>query len=242
MTRTSWGAAVALPLLLALLVGGCSEKLDRLITADGLVVAGRLSSVTGSTVSFTDAAAVTVGSGSAMVFLREGGSLGGAVSVTDGVLTLSGEDVRIPVNDVEMIVWADPSYEERITVEVPARDGWVSSGMEVSRGDMLSVSASGTVTMETGTCGPEGLTKYSTTTALFPGATNGQLVLTVGESMPLAAGSLWTGPSPDSGMVYLAVNLPEGEPSAVSGGVLTVTALRSGGPGEGTWVLYPVKR
>jgi hypothetical protein len=241
MTRTPWSAVVALPLLLALL-GGCSEKLDRLITADGLVVAGRLSSVQGSTVSFADAGAVTVGSGSAMVFLREGGSLGGAVSVTDGVLTLSGQDLRIPLNDVEMVVWADPSYEERITVEVPARDGWVRSGMEVSLGDMLTVSASGTVSMETGTCGPEGLTKFSTTTALFPGATNGQLVLTVGESIPIAAGSLWTGPSPDSGMVYFAVNLPEGEPSAVSGGVFTVTALRSSGPGAGTWVLYPVKR
>jgi hypothetical protein len=243
MTRTQWSSAAAFSILLVLLgSSGCTKKLDRLILADGSVVAGRLESVQGSTVLFVDAQPVTTGMETAMVFLREGGSFSGSVSVTDGVLTISGQDIRIPLNDVEMVVWADPSYEEHITIEVPARDGWVSSGIAASRGDMLSVSASGTVSMETGTCGPEGLSKYSTTTALFPGATNGQLILSVGESIPIAAGSLWTGPAPDSGLVCFAVNLPEEEPSAVSGGVYTVSALRSGGPGEGSCVLYPVKR
>jgi hypothetical protein len=243
MTRTRWSSAAAFLLLLALLgSSGCEKKLDRLISADGSVVAGRLESVQGGTIVFVGAPPVTAGTETAMVFLREGGSMGGSVSVAEGVLTISGRDTRIPMNDVEMVVWADPSYEEHAIIEVPARDGWVSSGIAASRGDMLSVSASGTVSMETGTCGPEGLSKFSTTTALFPGATNGQLILSVGESIPIAAGSLWTGPSPDSGLVCFAVNLPEEEPSAVSGGVYTVSALRSGGPGEGSFVLYPVKR
>jgi len=230
--------------VLILLLGStaCREKLDRLTTADGMVVTGRLSTVQGGTVAFEDAAPVEVGYATARVFLREGGSLGGAVSVEDGLLTISGSDASVPLSEVEMVVWADPSYEEETVVTVPARSGWVPSGMHVSRGDMLTVSASGTVSVETGTCGPEGLSKYSTTTALFPGGTNGQLVLAVGGSTPVAAGSLWTGPAPDSGMVLFAVNLPAGEPAAVSGGVFTVSALRSGGPGDGAWVLFPVAR
>lgn len=231
-------------LLSALLLSAlaCSDRLDRVITADGLVVTGHLSSVQGGTISFTDTSPLSIGSGTGRIYLREGGSLGGAVAVSDGMLTVSGAGDPVPIGDVEMVIWSDPSYEATITLDVPAWGGWIPSGLEVDRGDMVAVSASGTVTMETGTCGPGGLTKYSTTTALFPGATNGALVLRVGEATPIAAGSLWSGPSPDSGMVFFAVNLPEERPSAVSGGVFTVSARRGRGPGEGSWTLFPVGR
>lgn len=231
----------AVVLLLLSLAAGCTEKLDRLIAADGSVIAGRLSTVQGGIVAFADANPVEIGLETATVFFREGGSQSGAVSVAEGMLTLSGGS-PIPLDDVEMVVWSDPSYDRSVTIEVPARDGWVASGLELLPGDMLSVSATGTVTMETGTCGPAGLDKYSTTTALFPGATHGQLVLAVGESTPVAAGSLWTGASPDSGQLLLAVNLPEDLPTSRTGGVFTVTAVRSAGPAEGSWVLYPVVR
>ena len=93
--------------------------------------------------------------------------------------------------------------------------------------------------METGTCGPEGLEMYSTTTALVPGATNGQLVMMSGEAPPVSVGARWSGPAPGSGRLQFAVNLPDAVPEPDNGGMFSVVVVRSDAPGPGTAVLYP---
>ena len=231
-------------LFTGLLLAGCGDSEDRMVTADGLAVAGELSGIEGGIVSFADSRSVTNEWSTARVYLVEKASLRGTVSFGGGFFTISsgGEGQTFEADAIEMIVWSDPSAEAETVLDVLAWDGWVDSGIDVMQGDLLTVSASGTVTMKTGTCGPEGIEMYSTTTALVPGATHGKLVMRVGDVPPIAVGAAWIGPAPGSGDLQFAVNLPDSLPEPGDGGLFRVVMVKSNGPGPGTAVLYPAAR
>ncbi len=227
-------------LVLVVMLAGCKSRPDRMITADGNVLSGTLSSIEGRHVVFNDSETF-VEYEEGRVFLREGGtSVRGYITFDGGIITVrtdSGER-EFAIGDVNSVIWSDPADETSITVQVPAVDGWVNSGISVSPDEKISIHASGTVSMETGTCGPSGIDYFSTATALVPGATNGQLVMTVGESAPVAAGSTWTGDSPGIGELWLAVNIPNRGSTGGVGGVYTVTVLKTAGIANNS-VLFP---
>lgn len=222
-----------------LFVTGCKSKPDRMITADGRVLSGKLESIEGSHIVFNNSE-TSVEYEEGRVFLREGGSFRGYI-MCDGknirIRTNSGER-EFHTGEIESVIWSSPADEFTLTVDIHAAEGWVNTGIEVCDTERLVIRATGTVSMETGTCGPSGIDYFSTSTALVPGATNGQLVMTVGESGPVAAGSTWTGDSPGNGDLYLAVNIPNRESIAGVGGTYTVTVIKTAGILNNS-VLYP---
>lgn len=237
MIRT--GGFLFLVFVTLLLMTGCKSKPDRMITADGRILSGKLESIEGRHIVFNNSE-TSVEYEEGRVFLREGGSF-------RGYITCDGEIIRIRTNsgetefhlgEIESVIWNSPADESTCTVDVRAVEGWVNAGFEVSDSERLVIQASGTVSMETGTCGPSGIDYFSTTTALVPGATNGQLVMAVGESSPVAAGSTWTGDSPGNGDLYLAVNIPNRGSVAGVGGTYTVTVIKTAGIINNS-VLYP---
>lgn len=234
--------AVITFLALAMALTGCERKPDRLVTADGRVLSGKLESINGGTVVFENSRA-SLEHESAMVFLREEGTpVRGFVTYGDGGFTVTGDggSVSFRKEEVDLVIWSDPSLDTSLTVEVPASAGWVNTGIRLSPHDRLALRASGMVSVETGTCGPSGLEYYSTAMALVPGATNGQLVMSVGEATPVAAGSTWSGNSPGEGQLRLAVNRPQRESVAGVGGSFSVEVLKTPGILDNT-VLHPAQ-
>ena len=234
-------AIIILALLAAL--AGCKSRPDRMIPADGSVMSGKLESIEGRHVIF-DNSETFVDYDEGRVFPRDGGaSFRGYITCDGGKITIrtdSGER-EFSIGEIKSVIWSDPSDEITVTAMVPAVDGWVNTGLIVSESERISIRATGTVSMETGTCGPSGIDYFSTATALVPGATNGQLVIAVGESGPVAAGSTWTGDSPGNGELLLAVNIPNRGSTAGVGGVYTVTVLKTAGILNNS-VLYPAVR
>ncbi len=226
------------------LVPGCKVPSDRMITSEGQAVCGKLESISGRSVVF-ESSNVTVERDEARIFLRDNaGTYRGSVSYIDGVLSIitdSGEK-SFPVGDVHTIIWSGSNSETSIRIDVPAADGWVRTGMHVSDGDILFLTATGKVTLETGNCGPSGIKLFSTANALMPGATNGQLIMMVSESEPVAAGSSWTGASPGNGELMLAVNIPDRQSTSGCGGIYYVTVLKTAGADSGYSVIYLAKR
>jgi hypothetical protein len=221
---------------------GCRSRPDRMITADGRVLSGKLESIEGRNIVFNNSE-TSVDYEEGRIFLREGGSF-------RGYLTCEGRNIRIRtdsgerefhIGEIESVIWSSPADESTLTVDIRAAEGWVNTGLEVSDSERLSIQATGTVSIETGTCGPSGIDYFSTSTALVPGATNGQLVMTVGESTPVAVGSTWTGDSPGNGELYLAVNIPNRESVAGVGGTFTVTVIKTAGILNNS-VLYPSRK
>jgi len=234
---------IVLFLALIFVLAGCKSRPDRMVTADGSVLSGKLESIDGRHIVFNDSETF-VEYDEGRVFLRnEGTSFRGYITC-DGeriaIRTDSGER-EFPLGEINSVIWSNPSDEIIIAVAVPAVDGWVNTGLDVSLNERISINASGTVSMETGTCGPSGIDYFSTASALVPGATNGQLVIAVGESGPVAAGSTWTGDSPGDGELLLAVNIPDRESTAEVGGIYTVTVLKTAGILNNS-VLYPAVR
>jgi len=230
-------------LALIAVLAGCKSRPDRMITADGRVLSGKLESIEGRHIVFNNSE-TSVEYEEGRVFLRDGGtSFRGYITFDGGKITIGtdSEERDFPIGDIKSVIWSNPADEATITVEVPAVDGWVNTGLEVTRNERISIRASGTVSMETGTCGPSGIDYFSTATALVPGATNGQLVIFVGESGPVAAGSTWAGDSPGNGELWLAVNIPNRESTAGVGGVYTVTVLKTAGIMNNS-VLFPAVR
>lgn len=240
MSRRGDLCTAAALILACLASAGCERRPDRLVTADGTVLSGQLESVEGGTVVISGTRA-ELDWEEGRLFPRDGSAGGrGYVTFEDGSFKVgSGPGATvIPSEEVASIVWSPPSSEARTDLEVPASAGWVDTGLDLSKTDRLVVTASGTVTMETGTCGPDGIDYFSTAMALVPGATNGQLVMMLDEGDPVAVGSCWTGDSPGSGRLLLAVNRPNRESVSGVGGSYSVTLVRT--PGAlGNSVLYP---
>ncbi len=232
-----------LVLILITLLAGCKSRPDRMITADGQVLSGKLESIAGRHIVFNNAE-TSVEYDEGRVFFRDGGaSYRGYIICDGGQITIrsdSGER-EFPIGEVQLVIWSNPADEITLTVDVPAADGWVNTGLEVSSNERISIHATGIVSVETGTTGPSGIDYFSTSTALVPGATNGKLVLAVGESVPVAAGSTWTGDSPGNGELRLAVNIPNRESTAGVGGTYSVTVIVTAGNLNNS-VLFPAVR
>jgi len=223
-------------------IAGCRSIPDRMITADGQILSGKLISIEGQHIVFNNSESF-VEYEEGRVFLREGDSFRGYISGNRSsikITTASGVE-EFPVKEIESIIWSNPSDETTTTLDIHAVDGWVNTGLEISDCERLIITATGTVSMETGTCGPSGIDYFSTSTALVPGATNGELVMAVGESGPVAAGRAWSGDSPGNGELMLAVNIPNCESTAGVGGSFAVTVTRTAGILNNS-VLYPAKK
>jgi len=228
--------------VILLAAAGCRQKPDRLITADGRVLSGELLSIHGTTVEFSGSS-IELETDQGRLYLKEGLSRRGTIGYEDGVFTLAEGSgaAEVPISDVATVIWSHPSSEASVTLEVPAAEGWVPTGLEAAESQRICISATGRVSIETGSSGPQGIDYFSTASALFPGATNGQLILRVGESTPVAAGSSWAGVSPGDGELFLAVNRADASSSGGVGGAFTVTAVTTSGVSGGT-VLYPAPR
>lgn len=236
------GRRLVTVLVMVLAAAGCKSPPDRLITADGQVVTGRLESLAEGAARISGVT-LEVPRGNARVWARNGASLLGTVTVQNRTLTVTmpGGGLEMPLSDVSMILWGETAAESRV-FDVPSEAGWVCTHVVVGRGDPLTVSAGGAVMTEAGVSGPDGTEKFSSSTALIPHAVGGSLVMRIGsEGVPIQVGASWTGTAPSDGAIYLAVNtLFEGAGTARGHYTAVLTAGTS--PGRGMTAVLPGTR
>lgn len=222
-----------------LLLSACANKpVDVFVAADGTVLTGELQTIQSGVAVFAGGGSAEVLE-SGRVWCLDGRTFAGEITASGGVIR-SGSS-SIPVDSIYLVVWGNTEIYQGVFA-VDAALGWLDTGIELVKGEMLSLGSTGTVVTETGTSSPGGQEKFSSSTALVPGATSGQLVFRVGEGQPVAAGSSWIGESPDSGYLMLAVNVPQ-EGSFEPRGVYSVT-VKAGTTGSlpGTVVFHPAGR
>jgi len=215
---------------------GCIEKTGDILTLlDGQIVEGELQSIGDGRVFF-DEISVEVPS-NARVWCRDGSSFSGDISCSSGVVEFGSN--HVPIDSVYRIVWVDTEIIQKV-YDIDAATGWISTEINLSEGDIISINATGTVVTETGTSTPSGQDKFSSSVSLVPGATAGQLVFRVGgESLPVAAGSNWLGESPSTGVLEFAVNTPIENSSSARGVYTVVVVSGSGGTLPGAITLFP---
>ena len=93
-------------------------------------------------------------------------------------------------------------------VRVPAAGGWVSTGMRVRRGEMISFNTTGEVQLSSNASDrarPAGTTRTAPG-APIPNANAGALIGRVGNSQAFGIGDQASVPMPADGMLFLAVN------------------------------------
>ena len=222
-----------------LLLSGCFKGTgDVLLQADGTIVQGTLESMGYGRAVFDSGTARYEGEGT--IWLPGGRVMQGETGYSDGFFSAGSR--RVPRDSVLVIVWSGEPLETG-TFAVDAARGWLDTGIPVEMGDMISVTARGEVVTETGRSGPDGQERYSSSVALAPGATSGQLVLKAGENgQPVASGSAWTGEAPGSGNLMLAVNVPS-HGSMEPAGVYTVqVSCGPSGREPGMAAFYPASR
>lgn len=108
-------------------------------------------------------------------------------------------------------------------VRVNARDGWVSTGLEVRQGEVVVISSNGQVRLSSDpsdTATPAGSAKgRQAANAPLPTVLAGALIGRVGMGQPFGIGNQTSFPSPGTGMLYLAVNDDERNDNAGAFGV-----------------------
>lgn len=233
---------VLLAALAALAASGCKAPSDRIHSADGSVAVGRLETIGGGA-AVISGLTVQVPSAPARVWGRNGASLVGVVTLQDGTVEVQtgGGSVEMPLKSVAAIIWGETGVTSGV-FEVPARAGWTGTGIEVKRGDFITVSAGGTVSTEAGASGPDGVVEFSATTSLAPQAVGGALIMRIGsDGEVVQAGSRWTGNAPSDGEIQLAVNahLPG---STVSDGGYTAAVTAGPGLESGMTAVFPAGR
>ena len=228
-----------LPVLAILVAAGCFKPPgDVLHLADGSIMEGNLLSISGGRVVFDSGTAEVAGTG--RVWLSNGRTFSGSVGYSGD--TFSAGSNSAPEDSVIMVIWNDTELETG-TFPVDASAGWLDTGIMLQPGEMIDIKAEGTVITETGTSSPEGQKEFSSSVALAPGATSGQLVFMVGEDGgPVAAGSSWTGESPGTGTLRLAVNVPARGSLEPSGTYTVTVAAGTNGRLAGATALYPASR
>ena len=96
------------------------------------------------------------------------------------------------------------------TMQVQARDGWVSTGLQVRQGEVVTISSNGEVRLSSDpsdTATTAGSAKgRRAASAPMPNELAGALIGRVGNGRPFGIGNQQSFPSPGSGMLYLAVN------------------------------------
>ncbi len=225
--------------LLVMAATGCKSPSDRLHTADGGVVVGRLESIGGGVVSI-GGVSVSVPDADARVWGRNGACLYGQVSLDGRNLSVStaGGAVELPIQSVSAIVWGETGVTSRL-FDVPAEAGWLCTHVTVAQGDLITVSAGGLVSTEAGDSSPDGTAEFSTTTALAPQAVGGALVMRIGpEGGVVNVGSGWTGNAPEGGEIYLGVNAHLSDGTSATGRYTAALTTGSSG-GMGITAIFP---
>lgn len=224
-----------------LLLTSCVKPpVDRVVTGDGENITGELKSIDDGFVHFESGISVPVPNGAARVYIRNGASFSGRVGLEEGEVVVStyGGNLEFAEDAVSAIVWGADNAES-ILIDVHARAGWQNTHLVVSEGDFLSLCAAGSVTLETGTSDPGGMDEFSTSTALVPESTSGELVMRIGvDYPPIVVGVAWSGNALYSGELYLAVNTPEQSTREVSGFYIVSVTLGEG-TGAGSVAIYP---
>lgn len=222
------------------LAAGCSRTPDRMVAADGSVVMGRLRSLSGGEAVF-EGFSTGVPSSQAVVLLRSGVRTRGAVTIEDRVLTVDGPgyDTTVPLREVASISWG-PSSVQNLLMDVSAAAGWTCTHVEVVEGSQVVILAGGRTNMGTGSTGPSGTERTSSSVALAPEARDGELVARIGEDgRPFAVGESWAGVAGTGGCLWLAVSVPS---EGVSQGFYTVSVTVGEAPGDGAVVIYPARK
>lgn len=223
---------------LLFLVACVNKPVDILVASDGTVLTGKLEKIESGKAYFSNGSVEVPDNG--CIWCLNGNMFTGDIAASGGVFK-SGS-FSIPEDSVYMVVWGDGEIQQK-TFAVDAAHGWQETGMELDEEEVLVLYGTGTVAMETGISTPHGQDKFSSSVALVPGATAGQLVFKAGtEGQPVAAGDFWIGKSPNSGALMLAVNVPL-DGSTSPKGIYSITVKTATTRIQaGTTVFYPAGR
>ena len=238
--RTALWLAAALGLLLVLALAGCKKPVDRIFTADGQVIAGRIAQLSQRVLVLEDSSLVRLPDGPARVHLRSGASYVGSVEITDERklhVNCDLGDLGFELRNVAVISWADEAASH-VLLDVPACAGWLNTHVAVSEGDLISLAAGGSATMLGQVSGPEGLERMTGASSTAPEANDGRLMLRVGErGAEHTVGRSWSAESPAEGEIFLAVN----SPLSGSDGTYTVSLMisRRESSGSMAFAIYP---
>lgn len=102
----------------------------------------------------------------------------------------------------------DPGLDSPGSVRVPARAGWVNTGLRVRRGQVVGFSTTGEVQLSDNNNDRARATGTPRTSpgALMPNVNAGALIGRVGNSQPFGIGDQSSVPMPFDGILFLAVN------------------------------------
>jgi hypothetical protein len=94
------------------------------------------------------------------------------------------------------------------SIRVPANAGWVSTGMRVRRGEVITFNTTGEIQLSTNTADRAGSagTPRTAAGAPLPNVNAGGLIGRIGNGAPFAIGNQVSVPMPNAGLLYLAVN------------------------------------
>lgn len=96
------------------------------------------------------------------------------------------------------------------TLQVPARDGWVSTGLQVTQGEVVTIASNGQVRLSRDAndlASPAGsLSGRRAPGAPMPAVLAGALIGRIGTGQPFGIGNQSTFAAPGTGMLFLAVN------------------------------------
>ncbi len=223
-----------------LVLFACSRPQSAAITSDGDVMTGEYVPLSGQSVIIGETE-VRFPAGEAAVMLKDSVSCIGTVTFSDRLISVAGSRgvKEFDFSEIKFIVWQNADEMQTGTFEVYADSGWTASGLTVSSDDVVSVSSTGTVMMKTGVSGPEGRNMSSTTIALVPRATNGELVMRVDSTQPVAVGKNWSSTVEYSGELFFAVNIPRVDYPDENSGSYEVTVDVLGSINDGSMVFYP---
>jgi hypothetical protein len=103
----------------------------------------------------------------------------------------------------------DPGVDTPGAVRVAATAGWVSTGLRVRRGELVSFNTTGEVQLSTNgsdRAQSPGSPSRTAAGAPMPNVPAGALIGRIGNGQPFAIGNQTSVPMPNAGLLYLAVN------------------------------------
>jgi hypothetical protein len=112
-------------------------------------------------------------------------------------------------------------------ISVPANAGWVSTGMRVRRGEVITFNTTGEVQLTTNAAdraASAGMPSRTAPGSPMPNVAIGGLIGRIGNGAPFAIGNQASVPMPNAGLLYLAVN--DDELSDNSGGFVVQLGRR----------------
>ena len=195
-------------IILVFMFTGCGkQKYDRMITSDGQVIVGELQNISGGT-AMIDSIRIPLPPGNARILFKNGACLYGSVRMDEEGFIITGSfgTIEASSGNVSIIYWGPEVVEQQI-IDVHAGAGWLNTHIEVSEGDLINVTAAGTVSVTGTVIGPEGDPKYSCINGLVPSASYGRLVMRTGiEGSMTVLGESWAGEAVTTGELFLGIN------------------------------------